>query len=244
MDPDCPRECCLAADPSSARRQSEEESSAPQDPVVERRIVPGTSVSRGQYEDGLAAGSEDLPQGTVRLESGIAADGDTAPRQPVGSFSSVGSGRGSYGPTLSGLPVGSAGGTVNGLIQASLAPGTWAMYVRAWDHWEAWCVDLGAMMEDLEVALLMFLGHCKEEGWSVSKINGCMAGLAFGFKMRRMFDFTKSFLVVQALKGWRRLRSGVDTRRPVQHPPWCGFWDTPMFSGGPFGQQFGRTVSN
>lgn len=60
--------------------------------------------------------------------------------------------------------------------------------------------------------LLHYVGHCKELGWSVAKINHCISGLAFGFRMRGLQDLMKCFLVVQALKGWRRGQAVVDKR--------------------------------
>lgn len=41
-----------------------------------------------------------------------------------------------------------------------------------------------------------------------------MAGLAFGFKLSGSTDYTKSFLVLQALRGWRRGQV-EDQRCPV-----------------------------
>lgn len=74
-------------------------------------------------------------------------------------------------------------------------------------------IGLGA--GEIEVALLLYVGHCKEVGWSVSRIQCCMAGLAIGFKLWGIIDHTKSFLVSQALKGWRRGRVAEDQRRLV-----------------------------
>ncbi|CAN2391246.1 hypothetical protein PRIEUP_LOCUS1285, partial [Pristimantis euphronides] len=46
-------------------------------------------------------------------------------------------------------------------------------------------------------------------------MNKLLAGIAFGFKWRGGQDFTKHFLVKQALKGFRRGRGQTDKRRPV-----------------------------
>lgn len=42
-----------------------------------------------------------------------------------------------------------------------------------------------------------------------------MAGLAFGFKSRGCLDVTKCFLVLQALRGWKRRHVIEDHRHPV-----------------------------
>lgn len=49
----------------------------------------------------------------------------------------------------------------------------------------------------------------------MAKINRCMVGLSFGFNLRGCQDVTKSFLVLQDLKGWRRPHVVEDTRRPM-----------------------------
>ncbi|KAM3923091.1 integrase/recombinase xerD homolog [Leptodactylus fuscus] len=46
-------------------------------------------------------------------------------------------------------------------------------------------------------------------------MNSGLAGLAFGFKSRGLKDFTKSFLVQRAVKGWRHFRALEDDRKPV-----------------------------
>lgn len=65
---------------------------------------------------------------------------------------------------------------------------------------------IGVGDSNVEVTLLLYVSHCKEAGWSVSKMQQYMAVLAFGVKLRDIRDHTKSFLVSQVLKGWRRGR--------------------------------------
>lgn len=111
--------------------------------------------------------------------------------------------------------LGAAGRAVERLVEASLAPGTWSAYSQDWERWVAWCQSVGFSDEDRELALLLYVGHCRELDWSISRISRCLAGLAFGFKLRGLKDLTKGFLVLQALKGWRRHQAVVDSRRPV-----------------------------
>ncbi|XP_044160381.1 uncharacterized protein LOC122945372 [Bufo gargarizans] len=203
----------LGSRPSSARQVGE---GVVASQVVSREDpedhVPGPSPARGHPWELAVPGPS---QRTERRESGPSADGVTAPRQPVGAFPPAGPGGRGARAGLPEWPVGTSGDTVAGLIRASLAPGTWETYERAWQCWEDWKTRLAVVSDDFEIPLLLFIGHCREEGWSVSRINSCVSGLAFGFRLRHLPDVTKSFLVVRALKGWRRSQSGQDDRRPV-----------------------------
>lgn len=105
--------------------------------------------------------------------------------------------------------------TIGRLLASSLAPGTWAAYDRDWRLWQDWYSLFWAVQRDFETLLLLYGGHCRDAGWSVSRVSKCMAALAFGFKLRGQLDMTKGFLVSQALKGWRRFRVAEDPRKPV-----------------------------
>ncbi|XP_073529602.1 uncharacterized protein [Phyllobates terribilis] len=105
---------------------------------------------------------------------------------------------------------------VRNLIGQSLSTKTWSSYEVAWQLWEEWKFAMGNSLES-NILLLLLVGHCWEEGWSVPKINNCMAGLAFGFKIRGLPDVTKAILVRQALKGWRRGWKVRDCRRPISY---------------------------
>ncbi|XP_044134153.1 uncharacterized protein LOC122926745 isoform X1 [Bufo gargarizans] len=153
---------------------------------------------------------------SVRQESGPSAAGVTAPVVPVGAVPASCARSGGGGSAVSGVAVGDPGREVMGLLRDSLSPGTWREYGKAWTTWEAWNGTWGAGGVDGEVRLLMLLGQLKSEGWSVSRVNHLVSGIAFGFKWRGLADLTKSFLVRQVLKGWRRGAGRVpDCRRPV-----------------------------
>ncbi|XP_075129430.1 uncharacterized protein LOC142202939 [Leptodactylus fuscus] len=139
----------------------------------------------------------------------------------LGSFSTIGARSGRDRDELAGRIVAAAGRALNGLVRSSLVESTWVAYEAAWRAWEDWLGFLGEDWEDLEGALLLWIGHCRESGWLVSRMNRLMAGLAFGFKRRGMGDLTKGFLVRQALTGWRRGGSSLDTRRPVSFQLLC-----------------------
>ncbi|XP_073518808.1 uncharacterized protein [Phyllobates terribilis] len=105
---------------------------------------------------------------------------------------------------------------VKKLIGQSLSTRTWSSYEVAWQQWEEWKATMRDPLES-DSLLLLLVGHCWEEGWSVPKINNFMAGLAFGFKIRGLPDVTKATLVRQALKGWRKGWKVRDCRRPISY---------------------------
>ncbi|XP_075199496.1 uncharacterized protein LOC142302317 [Anomaloglossus baeobatrachus] len=151
-----------------------------------------------------------------RQEPGSSAAGLTAPRQPDGAFSEIGTCSRSQRSDLSNGVVSSAIRAARKLISGSLSGGTWSAYSQAWKVWEDWKLSVGGDMEE-DGELLLLVGHYWEAGWSVPKVDRFLAGLAFGFKVRGLKDVTKSFLVVQALKGWRRGWKVEDKRRPISY---------------------------
>ncbi|XP_044155452.1 uncharacterized protein LOC122942023 [Bufo gargarizans] len=153
---------------------------------------------------------------SVRRESGSAAAGVTAPVVPVGAVPASSARSGGGGSGVSAVALGDPGGEVMGLLRDSLSPGTWKEYGKAWTTWECWNDARGTGVGGGEVRLLELLGCLKREGWTVSKVSRFMAGVAFGFRLRRLPDLTKGFLVRQVLKGWRRGEPKVpDQRKPV-----------------------------
>ncbi|XP_073533070.1 uncharacterized protein [Phyllobates terribilis] len=105
---------------------------------------------------------------------------------------------------------------VRNLISQSSSTRTWSSYEVAWQLWEGWKFAMGDPLES-DSLLLLLVGHCWEEGWSVPKINNFMAGLAFSFKIRGLPDVTKAILVRQALKGWRKGWKVRDWRQPISY---------------------------
>ncbi|XP_075131988.1 integrase/recombinase xerD homolog [Leptodactylus fuscus] len=133
----------------------------------------------------------------------------------MGPFSETGTGCGRvWNPVAYGV-VAAASRAADELIGSSMVSGTWEAYAGAWRQWEDWRVFLNCGEGEEEMGLLLFVGHCRDLGWSFARLNKCMAGLAFGFKQRGLKDITKSFLVRQAVKGWRRQGVVADRRKPV-----------------------------
>lgn len=69
--------------------------------------------------------------------------------------------------------------------------------------------------QDRTSLVLYFICRNAELGISVSALDRKMAGLAFLFKLRGLGDVTKSFMVRQVLKGYRKGKRKEDSRRPV-----------------------------
>ncbi|XP_075131908.1 uncharacterized protein LOC142204493 [Leptodactylus fuscus] len=133
----------------------------------------------------------------------------------LGSFPGAGStSTGNWGSLARG-PLGAAVRAAQSLINVSLAEGTWAGYGAAWGKWVEWSAAFGSQIEGEGERLLLLVGQCREEGWSLSRVNKFLAGLAFGFKARGLPDATKHFLVRQAMRGWRRGGTARDSRRPI-----------------------------
>lgn len=94
---------------------------------------------------------------------------------------------------------------------------TWQAYSRVWKQWEELLDDVGGFASgvDLEGAALYFVGLAFGDHLSYSAVSQRMAAVAFWCKLKGWQDATKSFLVRQALKGYRKQRGRPDLRRPV-----------------------------
>ncbi|KAM3932751.1 uncharacterized protein RB166_005789 [Leptodactylus fuscus] len=103
------------------------------------------------------------------------------------------------------------------LVGRSVGDSTWSGYARVWSDWEVLLGELhGAQMpEDLEASVLVFVGSAFSSGVSPSGLSRSLSALAFWFKFKGLRDFTKCFLVRQAVKGFRRGSVVRDRRRPL-----------------------------
>lgn len=90
-------------------------------------------------------------------------------------------------------------------------------YVKVWREWADLIQEAGVEKDGSEVRLLVlyFASRHIENGVAVSSIEKKMAALSFLFKLQRREDWTKDFWVRQALKGYKKGKKGIDTRRPV-----------------------------
>ncbi|KAM3911194.1 uncharacterized protein RB166_019882 [Leptodactylus fuscus] len=104
------------------------------------------------------------------------------------------------------------------LVRRSLGDSTWSGYAKVWSEWEALLRELhggGGVPDDFEVSVLVFVGLAFGSGVSPSGLSRRLSALAFWFKFKGFRDCTKSFLVRQAVKGFRRGSSVRDSRRPL-----------------------------
>lgn len=70
---------------------------------------------------------------------------------------------------------------------------------------------------DFEVVLLYHIGRLYGAGHSAAALSRALAAVAFWFKLRGLSDHTKSFLVRQAARGFRKGLKVRDARRPVSY---------------------------
>lgn len=96
---------------------------------------------------------------------------------------------------------------------------SWQAYAGIWDKWEGVLRQVGGCQspEEYETALLYFVGLAYENNLSFSGVSQRMAAVAFWLKARGLQDISKSFLVRQALKGYRKRGGAPDRRRPVSY---------------------------
>ncbi|KAM3920353.1 uncharacterized protein RB166_014754 [Leptodactylus fuscus] len=129
----------------------------------------------------------------------------------------VGAAGGPGGIALPGGTVGAGLTAALQLVRRSLADSTWDGYSRCWSEWE----DLVRQLHgdgvgiDWDATVLYFVGSAFVNGVSSSGLSRRLAALAFWFKWRGLQDFTKSFLVRQAVRGFKRGSSRRDRRRPL-----------------------------
>lgn len=107
--------------------------------------------------------------------------------------------------------------TALGLVHRSVSTGTWSGYSRVWQDWELLLQDVGPECSDRESCLLYFIGRSFSHGLSHTAMCRSLSALAFWFKVRGERDWTKSFLVRQAARGFRRGTPVRDGRRPVSY---------------------------
>lgn len=107
-----------------------------------------------------------------------------------------------------------------GLIQGSVSTATWQAYARAWQEWVEVQREVGTECKGDEWGSLVLYFVVKNfvKGVSPASVGRKLAGLAFWFKLEGLEDFTKSFIVRQAMRGYRKGRRVADSRRPVSIP--------------------------
>lgn len=84
-------------------------------------------------------------------------------------------------------------------------------------EWESLLALHPVESEGLEAILLYWIGSSYGAGVSHSVMGRRLSALAFWFKLRNLQDVTKTFLVRQAMRGFRRGLRVRDSRRPVSY---------------------------
>lgn len=105
------------------------------------------------------------------------------------------------------------------MVRASVAPSTWTGYGKAWEEWLAVVGERRVDSIDsvrLEVTT-DYIMELRRQSVTAALVQQRLAGLAFHFKLRGWPDVTKSFIIRQVLKGWRKESVRKDCRRPVSH---------------------------
>lgn len=103
------------------------------------------------------------------------------------------------------------------LVRRSVCQATWTSYCRVWKEWEVLLSEVGLECGDRLMCLLYWVGRAFSAAVSAAGISRQMSALAFWFKARGEQDWTKSFLVRQAVRGFRKGRTVRDGRRPVSY---------------------------
>lgn len=83
---------------------------------------------------------------------------------------------------------------------------TWDAYSRAWREWKLLLAEVGGLESgvDLSSVVLYFIVHTFVRGASALAVDHKLMGLVFWFKLQGIGDATKSFMVLQAMKGYRK----------------------------------------
>lgn len=103
------------------------------------------------------------------------------------------------------------------LVRRSVCDSTWSAYSKVWLDWEFLLSVLAPDGVDFDVVLLYHIGRLFSSGSSSASLGRTLAALAFWFKLRGVTDHTKSFLVRQAVRGFRKGFKVRDSRRPVSY---------------------------
>ncbi|KAM4029675.1 uncharacterized protein ACNLHF_024605 [Anomaloglossus baeobatrachus] len=137
--------------------------------------------------------------------------GSVAGIQRAVPFSPVG------GSSVPIVPVGSSGAQLMPLMRSSVTQSTWQAYGKAWSEWSVFASDRPVMSCDASrlEATCDYLFHLFQSGFSGSVAQHRLSGVSFHFRLRGWPDVTKVFFVRQVLKGWKRSKISVESRRPI-----------------------------
>ncbi|XP_077110356.1 uncharacterized protein LOC143766488 isoform X4 [Ranitomeya variabilis] len=140
------------------------------------------------------------------------------PPPVVGSgFQEQFSQRSTGGLALPPFSLGNSGEQLMPLVRSSVVPSTWQSYGKAWEEWCSLIRGRPVHLSDqyrLQVTI-EFISQLLDKGISGSSAQQRLSGLAFYFQLLGWVDVTKTFLIRQALKGWKRVQPSRECRRPI-----------------------------
>ena len=115
------------------------------------------------------------------------------------------------------VDVGTCFGAAADWLRRSVSGPTWTAYAKVWAEWAGFKRLAEVERADMEMGWLVvyFVSRHMEKVGSVSALEKKLAALAFLFKLEGREDFTKTFWVRQAVKGYKKGRQSSDARRPV-----------------------------
>ncbi|KAE8584278.1 hypothetical protein XENTR_v10020894 [Xenopus tropicalis] len=181
----------------------------------------GTGISSSQ-EAGCPPLPLLSPQGDRSSTVPGATGGNTGPDrqgaiQAVGQVSTAGPGSGSPGRTVPRISMATHITGMLDWVKRSVAQKTWARYSRVWEEWFQQEARAGEVVGDsAKLGLLLWLLSQEfEANVSVSSLDNKMAAWAFLFKLMGWRDFTKEFVIRQAVKGFKKGKGSSDSRRPI-----------------------------
>lgn len=105
------------------------------------------------------------------------------------------------------------------MVRSSVAPATWSGYGKAWGEWLELVGDRRVDSVDavrLEVTTEYML-RLHKIGVSAAVSQHRLGRVSFHFKLRGWLDVTKTFVIRQALKGWKREYDRTEYRRPISY---------------------------
>lgn len=94
-----------------------------------------------------------------------------------------------------------------------------ATYGKAWEEWLGLAgnrrfASSNSVRQEIMVEYMLQL---RTQGSSAALVLRKLTGLGFHFKLRGWVDCTRHFAIRQALKGWKREQSHLDSRRPISY---------------------------
>ncbi|XP_066430936.1 uncharacterized protein [Eleutherodactylus coqui] len=142
-------------------------------------------------------------------------------RHADGAFQGAASTGGRRGRTLPAFLVEAGRAELLKLVETSVAAGTWKQYNAVWQKWVNCAGGRMVQGERARAVTLDMLAALRKSKASVDVVKKHLAGVAFLLKLHSLVDVTKEFVFRQIVRGWKKEKAQVDTRRPITYPVLC-----------------------